>query len=318
MLNTAYQTTDGASKTKKQYTAKTSGNLVADIGKAATQNTKTGGILTNAANIVNNAVQAVQQAKESQVAGATKRGGGGGGSSSGGGSGAAVSFQSSIPAYSDPEYTAPTYQQSQAVIDAYNKLQALKEPTYQNQFEGQLNSMYEQILNRPGFKYNVNEDALYQQYKDQYMQAGQTAMKDTIAQAAALTGGYGNSYAQTAGQQAYQNYLTQLNNIVPTLYNQAYSRYQDEGDAMRNNYDMIMDRYQDVYGKYRDDVSDYQSNRNFLQSAYENERNFDWDKFTSDRDFGYNQFINDRNYKRSKYESDRDYELALQKYLMGL
>ena len=65
-------------------------------------------------------------------------------------------------------------------------------------------------LNRGDFQFDVNADALYQQYKDHYTQPGKTAMQDTVGKAAALTGGYGSSYAQTVGQQAYQAHLKQL------------------------------------------------------------------------------------------------------------
>ena len=71
----------------------------------------------------------------------------------------------------------------------------------------------------------MNSDALYQQYRDLYTQQGQMAMMDTMGQAAAMTGGYGNSYAQTAGQQMYNQYLGKLNEVVPELYQQAYNRY---------------------------------------------------------------------------------------------
>ena len=66
------------------------------------------------------------------------------------------------------------------------------------------------------FNYDVNGDPLYQQYKHSYMTQGKQAMEDTIGQAAAMTGGYGNSYATAAGGQAYQSYLDQLNDRYPS------------------------------------------------------------------------------------------------------
>ena len=44
------------------------------------------------------------------------------------------------------------------------------------------------------------------------------AMLETAANAASLSGGYANSYAVTAGNQAYQNYLANLGNILPALF----------------------------------------------------------------------------------------------------
>ena len=91
-------------------------------------------------------------------------------------------------------------------------------------------------MNREDFQYDLNGDALYQQYKDRYLNLGKQAMADTMGQAAALTGGYGSSYAQSVGQQAYNGYLQQLGDVVPELYKLAYDRYQDKGDALYKNY----------------------------------------------------------------------------------
>lgn len=100
----------------------------------------------------------------------------------------------------------------------------------------QLNALYDQIVNRKPFQYDLNGDLLYRQYADQYAQLGQQAMRDTMGQAAALTGGYGNSYAQQVGNQAYQQYLTQLNAMVPEFWDRAFKAWQAEGDDLTNRY----------------------------------------------------------------------------------
>ena len=117
----------------------------------------------------------------------------------------------------------------------------------------------EEYLGREPFSYDLNGDALYQQYKDKYIQQGKMAMQDTMGQAAAMTGGYGNSYAQSAGQQAYQNSLDNLNDIVPELYQMAYDRYNQQGQDMINKLSVLDADYnrgytaaQDKYGIARD------------------------------------------------------------------
>ena len=94
----------------------------------------------------------------------------------------------------------------------------------------------QEYLNREDFRYDLNADALYRQYKDRYMELGKAAMEDTMGQAAALTGGYGSSYAQNVGQQAYNRYLQQLGDVVPELYQLAYDRYRDKGDRLYKTY----------------------------------------------------------------------------------
>ena len=113
-------------------------------------------------------------------------------------------------------------------------------------------------MNREDFSYDLDGDALYQQYKNQYLQQGKLAMQDTMGQAAALTGGYGNSYAQTVGQQAYHGYLGQLNAVVPELYSLARSRYTREGNDLWNLYNAYADR----------EAQDYRQSQDSQSSAY--------------------------------------------------
>jgi hypothetical protein len=95
-----------------------------------------------------------------------------------------------------------------------------------------------QIANRQPFKFDVNSDPMYEQLKDQYTQQGQLAMMDTVGNVSALTGGYGNSYAQTAGQQAFNQYMGQLNSAIPELYESAYAKWQNEGNDLYNKYQL--------------------------------------------------------------------------------
>jgi hypothetical protein len=97
-------------------------------------------------------------------------------------------------------------------------------------------------MNRKPFQYDLNGDLLYRQMADRYTQLGQQAMRDTMGTAAALTGGYGNSYANLVGNQAYQGYLGQLNSMVPSLYDRAYKVWQDEGDDLLARYQLAKSR----------------------------------------------------------------------------
>lgn len=152
-------------------------------------------------------------------------------------------------------------------------------PTYTSRYQDQLNSARDAITNRDAFKYDINADALYQQLRDQYQTQGQMAMMDTIGQATALTGGYGNSYAQNAGQQAYHGYLQQLNNQIPDLYNMALNRYAMEGDALAQNYGMMLDAENLDYSRYQDGLANWQNELARLQSDYNNALSFDYSKY---------------------------------------
>ena len=107
-----------------------------------------------------------------------------------------------------------------------------------SQYINQFNDLYGQIMNRVPFKYELDADPLYQQMKTQYTQQGQQAMMDAIGQASAMTGGYGNSYAQGVGNQAYQQYLTELAGQAPALQANAYDIWQGEGNRLLQLYEI--------------------------------------------------------------------------------
>lgn len=196
------------------------------------------------------------------------------------------------------------YTPSESVTAAQQYLQNVvsgKPGDYQSQYQGQLESLYNQVMNRDPFTFDLNGDALYNQYKDQYTQLGQQAMMDTMGQAAALTGGYGNSYAQTAGQQAYQNYLTQLNNIVPELYQQAYDRYNQEGADLQSKLSLTQDLENEAYGKYRDTVSDWNTERQAANDEYWNQYNADYSNYANMLNY-WNTIAQQEN---SQYNTDR-------------
>ena len=198
------------------------------------------------------------------------------------------------------------YKPSDTVAQAEALLQqqmANKPGAYQSTWEGQLNDVISQILNREKFSYDLNGDALYQQYADQYIQQGKMAMMDTMGQAQTMTGGYGNSYAQNAGQQAYQAYLQQLNDIVPELYGMAQDQYNQEGQALYDQAALMAQQEDQEYGRYRDQLSDYYTERDRLTEDARYQSETEYGRWADDRNFSYDNFINDRNYQ---YQQDRD------------
>lgn len=111
-----------------------------------------------------------------------------------------------------------------------------------NPYEAQANALFQQLMNRGPFKYDLQGDMLYRQYADQYSQLGRQAMMDTMGTAAGLTGGYASSNAQLVGNQAYQGYLGQLNAMVPEFYDRAYQVWMNEGQDLQNRYELARSR----------------------------------------------------------------------------
>lgn len=134
---------------------------------------------------------------------------------------------------------------------------AKEKPEHKGTFDDQLRDIYDKITNRQPFSYDAGSDPMYRMYADKYMQQGKAAMRDTMGQAAALTGGYGNSYAQNVGQQAYDAALQKMGDVIPEFYGMALDQYNAEGDALTKQYGMLGDLAADEYGKYRDQMSDW-------------------------------------------------------------
>ena len=154
----------------------------------------------------------------------------------------------------------------QALLDS---LAQLRPGDYESDFTAQLDALYQEISSRPGFSYDPGSDAAYQSYALQYARQGRAAMADTLGQTAHLTGGYGSSYAQSAGQQSYQRYLQQLSDVLPQLQSAAYSRYRDEGDALLDRYKLLQGQDEEAYGRWQDLVSAWQKEVSQAQSRYD-------------------------------------------------
>ena len=134
---------------------------------------------------------------------------------------------------------------------------------------------WNRLNNREPFKYDLNKDALYKQYKDQYAALGKLAMQDTIGQASAMTGGYGNSYALTAGQQMYNQYMQKPNEMIPTLYGMARDRYDAEGNDLRNQFNLLAADRDYQYGLYNDAYQKALAERDYANTQFNNERSFE-------------------------------------------
>lgn len=167
-------------------------------------------------------------------------------------------------------YEPRQYTESDAVKKFRENME--KQAAYQSQWQPQIQSTMDSILNRKDFQYDVNADALYNQYKDRYVDLGQKAMMDTMGQAAKLTGGYGNSNAQMVGQQAYQGYLQGLTDKIPELAQLAYQRYAQQGQDLYQKYGLLNTQEQQDYNRWANE-------RDYLYNLFNTERGYDYGQF---------------------------------------
>lgn len=205
------------------------------------------------------------------------------------------------------------YQQGANVTAAQQILQQLQDQKpgeYQSQYTGMLDNIMQQIQNPQEFKYEFNGDNVFKGYADLYNQYAKQGMQDAMGQAAALTGGYGNSYAQAVGQQQYQQNMLPLYDKGLELQQQAYQRYQDQQQNLKDQYSMLSDREQTDYNRYRDDYNDWQTQE---QQAYE--------RMQYAQQFDYQMYQNDLNYwtglaqvENQAYQTEQQRQDALMQY----
>lgn len=171
------------------------------------------------------------------------------------------------------------YSRSQRVADAQAALaaaEAAKPGAYASPWQSRLEAAMETLLSRPEFSYDLNGDALYRQYKDQALGTGKRAMEDTLSKAAALTGGYGNSYAQSAGQQAYSRELSALNDKIPQLYALALEQYDRQGQRLKENYAVLRQQEDGAYSRYQSALEAWQKERQQMWERYVNSSETDY------------------------------------------
>lgn len=131
-------------------------------------------------------------------------------------------------------------------------------PTYDSQYMDQLNALARQLT-------SMNYDdwtkgSQYQALADRYGANGRMSMQDVLGQVASRTGGLASSYATTAAQQQYNQYMAQLEEVARQLYSQ------ERGDLM-DNASLYRNLANDEYDRYRDSLSDYNARLKAAQSA---------------------------------------------------
>ena len=209
-------------------------------------------------------------------------------------------------------YVNKGVQTSPQTTQYWNDLQTLQKSnklsnTFNYGNQAGYNNALNALTNREAFKYDLSNDQLYQQAKDQYQQMGKTAMADTIGQASAMTGGYGNSYATTAGSQAYQSYLQQLNNNIADYYNLALGAYNSETDRLQGNFNAFAtDRGQQA-NEWAQNWGVYNERFNNLSNAWANSRDYDLNAYNTQASQLGN--VNAQNYNAYNDSESRDVDL---------
>lgn len=170
------------------------------------------------------------------------------------------------------------------------KIDTTYNSTYADQIAGKIND----FSNRR-YSYDPSMDSLYQNYKKEYMTEAQKARTGVINQGLRLSGGYGNDFSQSVGEQQYKTYLANMNRLAPAFENLEYAKYQGEGDDLVNQLKLLATADNSDYGRNRDNINDQRAYRNYLAGQNQFEQNL---------------ALNLGNIGNKKDSADKAYELA--------
>lgn len=141
-------------------------------------------------------------------------------------------------------------------------------PAYENAFAQQQKDLLDRILNREDFSWSKETDPQWSSYKKSYLREGDRATANALAQASAASGGRPSSYAANAATQAGDYYAAKLNDVIPTLYQQAYERYLDEYNMKLKDLNAVNQQEQLDYAKYLDRLGQFNTDRGFAYQNY--------------------------------------------------
>jgi len=193
------------------------------------------------------------------------------------------------------------YQPTEQVQQAQQNLQTMqqqKPQSYSSKWSGALDNILQQIQNPGEFKYSLDGDNMFQYYKDLYTQKAKQGAQNTMGVAAGLTGGYGNSWAQSVGAQAYQQNLLPLYDKAMEFAQMAQDRYNADRADKYNQLNALQGMEESDYGRYRDLMADYNAD---LDRAREDARYAD--------ETGYGRYRDQLNYWQNQAAAENaDYQ----------
>lgn len=220
----------------------------------------------------------------------------------------AMSAAGSIPDDYDPSDDVLRYK------DKLQDVEDNKPGPFQSKYTDMINNVLQGILNNKEFSYtgkDLMNDDLYKMYSDMYTQNARKSMQDAMGNAQAMTGGYGSTYSQAAGQQAYDNQMSQMNAVALELADRAYDRYLNQQQDRYNQMGVLTGLDNTDYGRYRDTVGDWKDDRNYYANRYDSEYARDYGEYRdsvadaqNNRDFWAGMYDTEHDNDFGEYQSD--------------
>lgn len=162
-----------------------------------------------------------------------------------------------------------------------------------SRYDDSLQQIIDQLTNQSYEDWTKGDQ--YTALADRYGQNGEMAMRDILAQISARTGGLASSYAQSAAQQQYNDYMAKLEEAARQMYDAERSEGLD-------NAQMLAQLAQQDYARYQDELAQWNA-----------DRTFSWNQSQSEREWQYQQnrdAIEDQRYDQQYADSQKESEQA--------
>lgn len=133
--------------------------------------------------------------------------------------------------------------------------------------------------NNNKFNWNPEGSSEFQTQKDYYRREGEKAQENAQGAYSANTGGYSNSFAQSAGQRAYGQYMDALAEKIPALRSTALKNWNEQQDQTLNQISMLKGFDDSAYQRFRDKVSDNYDFMTYYENKYSTSKGLDMSAF---------------------------------------
>lgn len=151
-----------------------------------------------------------------------------------------------------------------------DRIKGNKPGEYQSEYASQISGTQDALnkMNEKGFAYDYTKDLAYQQYKSRYTRGAELNSEDTAARAASRSGGYGNSWATSSGQTAYQSTMAGLSDAADSLYDQAYNEYTTKKNDLTSRLSALQSQEKLAQDTYNTNLNNYYNQLGNAQTEY--------------------------------------------------
>lgn len=213
------------------------------------------------------------------------------------------SYESNMPGdYSESEYV-------EEWRDKLNDIENSRPDAFTSKYESQISDLLNQIYGDKGFSYTAKDlqnDDLYKMYAQQYAANASRSMRDTMGAAQAASGGYGSSYSQQVGQQAYDQTMSGLNDKVLDFWDRAFDVYKNTQSNRYNQLNAFQTQDNTDYSRYRDTVNDWQTDRAYALNGLQGEQSADINAYNATS----SNYWNGMNYYSGLYDSEKNTDFS--------